>query len=202
MNILNSIKVYDEDKIHFDKEVELVEQLEVITTNYSINVENDLKEMFKRLENTTSGLIARTTDELFYVLNRLPYKVFCNVINYLDVTYPGISFHMLMEAKQQKYSKSINIPLINEDTKLLTENNEFCLFYERIQKSSKKNLLKYLIQPMRYRLFKNFLDDDLYPEDTIEKKYLDITLIPRVLTEEEFLDKINKVAIISEKSKK
>ena len=242
MNILNSIKLSEEDKIYFDQQVELIEQLEAATTNYSINVENALKQMLKRLENNTTGPIAKTTTELFYVLNRLSYRVFCNVMHYLDLTYPGMSLHMLMEARHQKSSIS-NIPLIAEEStllrrnsynKILTENDEYSLFYERVKKSLEKNLLKYLILPIRHKLIKGLLEDSIkekmislktlhgkeildiefyewlknkgndveliegYINDYLKEEYLEITLIPRVLTEEEFLDKINKVAIISE----
>lgn len=186
MKVLNSIKINQEfaeqkeyeEYENFINELKIIEKEESIRLNYSPKLENSLKELLKKIEKSSTSHLSRYSSEYMKIFNRLSINHFCNIINYLDINYPGLSFHYVMESRHNKNEQSIEEDLEIKNTflrntinnKQIVSDDENLVFYQRIYQIKNKGLLKYLFAPMRRRLIAGLFEEVQEDEATKEEK--------------------------------
>lgn len=179
-----------------------VEKNERSDYQYSLEVYKQVSKVIKKIEKLTSKDLSKNYMEIIIFLNRLSFSNFCKIHAYIDHNFPGISFHYVMETRQEVINYLQNQNYTRYGSELMNEEivNECEVYLSRLKILQVNNMLNLIMSPMRTRLATGLLTDTLeHPANTIlSVKPNKITNEPTILEEKDLLLILKKLTDLGE----
>lgn len=104
-----------------------------------LEIERAFDLFIKRLNNCDSSSLSKSIKSMIKILNRMPIFYFTLVLSQIDETFPGLSFHYVMEARQ-------------------SDDIENIFFIKRLQGFKQNNLLNEIFASLRVNLITGLLE--------------------------------------------
>jgi hypothetical protein len=142
--------------------------------NYSNTLHTTLSSYITALKKSETKVLALSAFEIIMVFNRLSFYHFCKVMQEIDNNYPGISFHIIMEARLQQedvvhktpnLTRYQNIVYLSKDNKEPIDRDilpykEAQAFLHRLHFLNDINCLNQIFASSRSRILRGLLDQD------------------------------------------
>lgn len=128
--------------LSFYELLEEVGKLETWTLTHDPIFQAKLKEFTEEFKDMTSTKWSTQSNEITQLMSYMTISQFAFFLHYIDISFPGLSFHYVMEARHNKNCKAGDLLL------------------KRIKLLEEYNFLNKIFTPMRTRLIQGLIESD------------------------------------------